>query len=36
MKNRSETHYYLNALMASLSFAAIVAVIAAPLWRSAF
>ncbi len=36
MRHRHETDYYLNATIASLSFAAIMAVVAAPLFRFAF
>lgn len=36
MRHRHETDYYLSAAIASLSFAAIMAVVAAPLFRFAF
>lgn len=36
MRHRHETDYYLHAAIASLSFAAIMAVIAAPLFRLGF
>jgi hypothetical protein len=36
MRQRNESDFYLNVTVASLSFAAVMAVIAAPLWRLAF
>ncbi len=36
MKQRDETDFYVTAAMASLSFAAIAAVVAAPLFRFTF
>ncbi len=36
MRHKSETEFYWNAAVASLSLGAILAVIAAPLWRFTF
>jgi hypothetical protein len=36
MRYRHDTHYYVNAAVASLSFLAIMSVIAAPLFRFSF